>query len=758
VSISLSLGDTGSLTLKQITDELQDLEGHGNTLIHLGDDLNNFLHQPLSSIPSGLSSVKLQYGSSDQTWTPGPVTFTLSGGTCGQISVLTSGTLLTYTDGFPVNLTLGAAPVDNKDCSQKVPISASGAYLCLELDFTLSGGVSVSGTSGPYGVSADGSASSSITVAFYKQCSPSTTLEDAIVSAFKSFVLPLHPDTLDHLALGDYLHYTFNAKLELGLGATVGIDKVLYAAQYKSDLTGVASPLNIDAKLKPHVEAGAKLSFAYDYTGCFEVLLWLSAPKTANLHLYRADIRHQSLGLDLGVTASADASFSVGIDADKVASALGKQFPSLATSDFKTGVFDPASAEVGKYVTEMNTKMGNWLIRLNNAKASLDAAIDRTQDSFLLTNYTIDLTQSYQPAWKLMLDGRFLEAFSLPNTGVTLDTGSGLEKVFSRATSLNLNLFGKFSGTWTNTTVNDSTLLYAGNNTFHLVAYEGKSQIDLIGKSRKEMDIYFAAEGDLSTSNTPVKELDIKLHVILQATSNQNFGAYIARVVGLLLQGQDTRTLTTAITQLAAKPGTTQVLHLIFSQDTYTHKLQASTITQGKPDNEFPDEQNFAAFAYACAQLFGTTQPQNFQYGTRPLDYKLWSRANILANDSAPPANALPDRTSGGSPAAALVYLDGQGLDAMSKMIWNTLSVAANFMNFCADLKTLAAASSATSLASWQDFLKRLQAMIDNEVNVDFIAPTAYALANLCGGAPASVSGPAPGLTSGTSVGITMTY
>jgi hypothetical protein len=758
VSISLSLGNIGSLTLKQLSDELTDLKGSGSTHLNLGHDLDAFLKQPLSSIPSAFTSVALNYGSGDQTWTPGPVTFTLSGGVCGKVSIYTSGNFVSYTDGFPTTVTLGAPPVDNSGCSAKLTITPPEAYVCLELDFTLSGGISVSGGSGIYGVSADGSASSSITVAFYKQCTSSTTLEDAIVSAFKSFVFPLHPDTLNHLAPGDYLHYIFNASLSLGLGATVGVDKVLYAGQYKSDIPGAASALNVTANFKPHAKAGAKLSFAYDYTGTFEVLLWLSAPKAAHLHLYRSSKQDTSLGANLGVAASTDASLTLGIDPDKVAKALTTRFPSLRTSDFKTKVFDPASAEISKYVTEMNTDMGKWLIRLNNAKATLDVAIEATRDRFLLTNYAIDLTQPYQPAWKLMLDGRFLQAFNLPNTGVTLDIGSGLENVFTTATSLKINLFGKFSAAWTDSVINNCSLLYAGNNTFHLIANEGRSQIALINGSKKEIDIYFAAEADLSTTNAPIQNLDIKLHVTLQATSNQNFGAYIAHIVGLLSQGQDGRLLTSAVAQLAAQPNTTQLLHLIFSQATYTNKLQASTITHGKPDNEFPDQQNFAAFASACAQLFGTSQPQNFSYNTRHLDYKLWRQANILSNDSAPPANALPDRTHAGDPTNAKVYLDTLGLDAMSQMIWNTLSVGANFMNFCADLKSLIANSSSTDLSSWQQLIAHLQTIIKNDVDVDFIPPTAYALANLCGGAPASISGPVPNLPKTTSIGVTMTY
>ncbi len=755
MSISVSIGNNGSLSPKLLTDLKEDFAKlKGGSHLSLGHDLDAFLDQPLSAVPALLRSTTVQYTSGNQCWTPGPLSFTLSGGVCGKLAIVTSGDLLSYTDSFPTTVTLGAPPSENKKCSAKPNVSAPDAYLCLELDFKLSGGISGKYTAGIYGVSGDGTASSTISVAFYKHCTVTTTLQDAITSAFEGFVLPLHPDTLNHLAVGDYLHYTCNASLQLGLGATVGVDKVLYCGQYKSDLPKIASPLNIAANLKPEAQAGAKLSFAYDYTGAFEVLLWVAATptaaKTAHLHLYRSSKQDTTFGLDLGISASANASLKSGIKPSDVESALATRVPALKRPAFK-------SSELGKFVTEMNDKMGGWLLKANGEKAALDAAIEKTQDRFLLTDYTIDLTQAWQPAWKLMLEGRFLDAFSLPNTGVTLDTGSGLENIFTTTTSLKLNLFGKLNATWSDSDIDNSQLLYAGNNRFHLICNEGKSLLTQIDNSKREIDIYFAAEADLSATNAPAGPT-INLHVALQATDDQKFGASIANMVSLLTQGQDGRLLTQSVSAMAAKPNTTELLHLIFSPDTYTNKLQASTLdAHGKPDNELPDRQNFTAFAAACGQLFSNDTPQNFTYGTTHLNYALWSRANILANDSQPPDGAKPSRTQPGDPTNARVYLDTLGLSAMSPMIWSTLCVGASFMNLCADLKTLVAATS-TTLDSWQQLITHLQTIIKNDVSVDFIPPTALALATLCGNAPTAVTGPAPNLPAGTSIGITMTY
>ena len=64
------------------------------------------------------------------------------------------------------------------------------------------------------------------------------------------------------------------------------------------------------------------------------------------------------------------------------------------------------------------------------------------------------------------------------------------------------------------------------------------------------------------------------------------------------------------VAALAPVPGATEMLHLIFDETAYA-RLQASTINHGKPDNQAPDQQNYAAFAKACSDLIAES-PANF--------------------------------------------------------------------------------------------------------------------------------------------------
>src|ERR1700761_2023717 len=103
MSISLTVGDTSPLSLSG----LKDLAGAAtDTNLKLGKEFSAYVKQPLSSLPPQFSSTGVQYTSGGGSWTPGmgvapPLSFTLTGGVCGKVSVITCGNLLTYVDEFP---------------------------------------------------------------------------------------------------------------------------------------------------------------------------------------------------------------------------------------------------------------------------------------------------------------------------------------------------------------------------------------------------------------------------------------------------------------------------------------------------------------------------------------------------------------------------------------------------------------------------------------------------------------------------------
>ena len=753
MSFSITVGSRNITSVGPI----KDLKSNIQSDFRLPKELESHLAQPLSTLPAELRNLQLDCDAGP-SWAPGIFTFSLSAGVKSKLAVLFAGdTLVTYADDFPTDISIGPEATPDQPKVQTVTVPAGQAYVCVELQFTIGGGLTVTAPVGSVGVYGSVSDQNTFGNTFYRKCKPSDTLHDAILAAFSNYVLPLHPLTLANLDVGDYLHHDFNASLQVGLGASIGYAKVLYAAQTPAgipQLGGAIESLNLAI---PQFQATASLSFSFNYTGAFEALLWNDSATVGHLHLYRAKEQDTSLGLHLGVGLASDTADAATIMSQQCGALIGKMLPGSLGQKF-TG---KATDEINNFATEGSNKLAGWLAPVNEGQATLDVAIETTKQTFMLLDYTFDLTASaFDAAWKKAIAGDFVAALTTPNGGVQIGVGSGLEKLYTKKTSVNLNLFGQLNATWSDAIISNTSMIYSGNNTFHLMAEEGRQQLALINNSEREIDIYFAAQADFSGNTTKLGA--IELHCVLKATNNPKYGRYLANFLNLMAPAAGQAALAASMQSLASAPGTTEMIHIIFDQSSYG-RLQTSTITSGKPDNEAPDQQNYAEFAQACSRLFDSS-PANFSYSGQSLGYTTWRNWNIASNDQWPaPAGAVPNRTQSGNPSAGLGYLnqDFPQAGSIAPLIGYALQAASDFMNFCADLKSLATVSSAgTGTSAWDSLVARLKSIIKNDVNQDFVAPASLALTWLCTGkGPVSeIKGPAPGMEDKTSIAVTVTY
>jgi hypothetical protein len=422
-------------------------------------------------------------------------------------------------------------------------------------------------------------------------------------------------------------------------------------------------------------------------------------------------------------------------------------------------VSDKAAGAIGDCSSDVNDKVSALLAKVGSTKAELDVAIQTTTQNFLLVDYTFDLgAAEFSTAWGAAVQGRFLDALAVVDGGVSLGIGSGLERLYSKKTSVTLNLFGLLKAAWSDAVIDNTSMVYKGNNTFHLIADEGRQSLSSIGKSSQEIDLYFAAEADLTEANLALGT--INLHLMLKAVNDGAFGVYIANFLSLLTMAvnageMDTSALVESLKAMAAKPGTTEELHVVLPPGAYG-RLQSSTIVKGKPDDQSTDQMNYIAFSEACSELFDHS-PVNFSVGGQRLGYGMWSEWNIASTNGWPaPDGAVPDRLTQGN-------LDG-GADRMSAVypqanghqIGNVLVAASNFMNFCEALKGLAKAS-VVDLAQWNQLVGQLKSIMENALSGYFLAPTGLALVGLCSSAtPNEVVGPLAG--NAKSIAVTMTY
>lgn len=760
MSISLSIGTTnipvGSLT---------DLENSASTLLSLGQEFAGVTSSQLSAVPAGLRSTKISYSGASPKWTmPGalPVSFSLSGSTAGSISILLPGdTMFSYTDAFPTTVTTSGTTTNDKS-SVPQTVGPNDAYISLELDFTLSGTATGNYSTGEFGFTVNGTGSTSITVAFYKRCNPTDTVEAALIAAFGGFVLPLHENTLTNIKPGDYLHYLFTANLQLGLGATAGVDKVFGAGQISQDLTTInAVVVNASAKLE--VQAGAKLAVDYTYGGVFEIVLWKEATNLAHFHLFRSQNQDLSGSLNIGVTVTSDPSASIQVSTTQLISDLVARMPAsiqpAMTNLLTTGV---AKTPINTFVTEANTKITTWLKPLQSGQFSLAFSADKSNQRLLLTNYTIDTTKPYQPAWSDMMAGKFVDAFELPNTGVSLDAGSGVEAVYKTTTSISLNLFGKLNIAWTTTDINASSFVYLGDGIFHLIVNTGVQQIFNMNGVEKKLDVYFALDLDIPAAGgaKPAPEL----HIVFQAINNPTYGMYIVSMLSQLLQGSQSTTLQTAFSALAHQANTSQALHLVFSQTAYQN-IKASVLDKnGVAADDTQDRANYSLYT-AAAQVLFTGEPTDMQINGQTLGYDFWAQTQIASQGgSGDPSLMKPSRTDWpfGFPQQVVSFLTrtiGNQTAIPPTSIYYCLGGANAFMNLCADLQALGQSATVT-IKTWEDLVSQLQHLVSQDIGtfLEFLPSTTLALANAVKSAPTVVAAPDPTLPQGTSLGVTLSY
>ena len=759
MSITISVGTNASNDIT-ITD-LIDLKNDASTLLKLAEPVVALLDKPVSAIPSSDSPITVNYQSGNNSWTVGNFTFGLSGGVSGSIKIFAPGQdLFSYTGGFATTIGQGLQTVSNATTTGKITAGANQYYVCVELDLTLAANAAARVQLGAVGIAPSAGTSDTFKVDFFKTVSGTTLFKDAVAAAFAGFVLPLHSQTYQHMQPGDYLYHQFNATLNVGFGATFGLDQVLFSGQYKADIPSAPAAPSVNTSAKVEVKAGATLGVTFKYTGSFEAFMWKVDANTGRLHLYKNQTTDVNFNFGGTITVIADP--TVSISSGNLSTLVTQVLPGTTGSVVNDLLTGKAQSELNKWVNDLQTKLTNWLKPFQQGKTALQVAIDDTHSSFLLMDYTFDLTAiGFPAAWSKAIAGDYNGALEVPDGGASLDPGSGLEDFHTQTTSVSLNLFGKFQGEWTTAHIDNYSVIYAGNNTFHLTERIGVRETATLNGRGREVDLYFAAAATSTPAGVTLGDVD--LYILLKATNNPNFGKTIAGFLSKAATGPDASELSKQVLATAQQSKAVETLELIFKPSAYG-RLTSSTLQGNKIVDEAADQNNYQEFASACSQ-FETALIANFQI-SNPMDlnYGVWRTWNITANDGSVSSTSVPSRIHSGNTnpgGAAELFIENQfGLSQSFALIAvNSLEAASKFMNICADLKNLASIVEANS-DSWAALRSDLGYIIKSDVPYDFLIPTAYALAVLMGqsGLQPSMSGPATGSPLQPSIAVTAVY
>ncbi len=710
-----------------------------NLAFSLDSTLISLLDTALGKVPSSASKSSITFTSPAASWNPGggPVQFGIQGGAAGTLEVVTSGDLVSYTDGL------------DSPQQKSITVAANIAYVKLSLNFTISANASANYSGGAYGVKSALDTSATYAITFCKEFDPSTLVRTAIAQTFESFVLPFHIDTLTQMSDGDYLLHEFDGNLHLSFGLYAGLDQVLYAGQSSVDIRQTfGSPLaTLSAQTKPEITLGATLDFSFQYATRFEALLSKTGG-TARLHLFRSANATSSATLKAGLTFDANTSASITSHAQTVQDSLVKTAGGAGSAG--GAALDQvlkstnAVSEIDKYVAEVNEKLSSWLNRANGLQANLQVAIETSRSRTVLASYAFDLTSAnYPTAWQAAISGDFVNA--LQTGAVTLDIGSGLEQTYQTKTSFACNFFNLWSlSTWSQFTSNVS-LVYAGNNVFHLIAKADRTtETDSMG-AMHSMDVYFSATAGVTTGGK-VSNTDINLHIDLTAQSDPKAASTIATMLSAIEGGPVCDALARGMHAFAtnSKKGTAQ-LQVTIPSSAYS-RVNCDPYNGDKPltGSTHNDSVNWAAFAQAADDLNAWPLRQMSTVSTQNLmflkSFNAWEDLNKAANGSTTPNRVHRGDAMGNNWPEDFPQVD----DLSRKLIVHSMLAGQSFMNFCADLRDLMNVADVNSAGTtWNVLLQLITNAIKADLDVDFLRPAALAIIRLCESQANVVSGPA---------------
>lgn len=736
-SVALQVGadslSTDHIAFNDLSKTAQDLK------FVFDGQLSALLNQPLSAVPHGTHcGLALDAGKSSWTLAGSPATFTLDpkGSAAVTIHLPAKAPLFSY----------------YKDFGNTEPASCPGKqdsiYVITEFQFGMTGNLTAKASTGSFGITTDDKGSISCTVRNYKVFPVNTLLRDALVGALAAFTLPLHRDTLNSLGDGDCIYYEFDGSLNVGFGVTYGIDTS--AGGYSlSEIGAVFEKLsnffNVSVSQIFIASATVGASAKFNWSRRFQCFLERSKPDpgkagTATLHLSPGTTSQRGLQFSADAGISPLSSPQLSANADTITQwilqkAYGNPNPQLGEA--LQSLLDQLKKEVPKYTSEANKWLAGLFKKLGTeGEISLALLLPHTTNFLSAFTWHFDLTNTAFPqAWQDAINGDFLGA--METGAVTLDPGSGFEKVHYDSTRLTLTVFGLNYFQSIDTYFTRSTIRYAGNGQFFLETETGKvaATLDIGSKSSTVIYLEGNAQGADAGGSIEASKIQIRLHGILSSTNDKTQTARLGALLGslgpLLQEGSADVTSAGAIfDHFSSQPGVSS-LHLICDASALS-RLPADAV-------------NWSAYTWASDKIpSDPAQFLNKWLGGNPngsfyKSYSSWAAFNRLINgytdtDGNPDPNHPTDRENyGNAQPSLLTNYFGDGLSLIDTNQLNLyFSAGQQYMNLCADLSATARRLDPNATANWDLLTGRLAQVAQADIDPWFGPTVLLALAMSC--------------------------
>lgn len=681
--------------------------------------LEKFAMLPVKQAAEAKASAKLSLSGSASWKTTNGIGFSLTPAASCSIGVDV------VSEPFPVAMSI--------ESTQTAKVQAGPTpgkvYVNIDLDFSIQGTVSGSGTFSGVGIAGKASGSKAATLTFCQPVDDSLPTLTAIKTAFSQLVFPLDPGSSRSMQTGALTKVSFDGAFDFEVDVTYGLgDHKVSApslAKVQQSLQGVVqiTPPSLE------INAGAKGSVSYTHADHFALIVDKTDDSTAMLYLVRSSENDwgASVGVNVGVTST---NATVSIDQSALQAVVTKV---TGSSKIAGQVVSAASQPLNNLQTSLNGKLRSTISDLSG-QAGLVFSLNRQKGHTALFAFSVDLATANlaEKSWSALVGGSVVNALALK--GFTLQAGSGVSDSLKRSSTIQFQFFNLYSFQSVTDYFSNAYTELGPDGTVRVFQDVGQEQQIDTKRALAQFRIHFVATATEDALSN-ISKANVDMYIELAESGSSKSGAILANTIGLIPANLSVHAAQSAmVTYLASHP--TGKLTLINIVKSSAYQKLSCTPYNGKKPLPLPHEQdqdNWNAFQNATETLM-----PEIPFVPR-LSFLWWinfNRACIDRVDSTIP----PDRRQTGNPNAVPPgFFDP--IASPGSLVSYFLLASSGFMNLCEDLKILAAATQAIDVTSqWNNLLNFLTMIVTKDVFIDYAKPTAGALLHQCSVGGADVS------------------
>ena len=730
ISIDVTKDLDSSSALKTLLSSQQ-----GAVFTLLGE-LEKYALEPIKQAAAAKANAKLALNDPASWKTTNGIAFSLTPAASCSISVDVA------SETFPVAMSIESTQTKSVAAGP----SPGKAYVNIDLDFSIQGSVTDSGTFVGLGVAGKASGSKTATLTFCQQVDDSVPTLTALKMALSQVVFPLDPTCIKDMQVGTIAKVSFDGAFDCEADVTYGLGDHKVSAP---SLAKVQQSLESVVQIKPPSEdlnVGAKGSVTYTHTDHFALIIEKTDASKAVLYLVRSAESDwgASVGITLGVTAT-DA--TVSIDQTALQTVVGK----VTNSSTLAGqVASAVSQPLNNLETSLSGKLKS-VIADATGQTGLTVSLGRQKGHTALFTFDVNLALSDQVAksWSALAGGSVIEALAFK--GFTLQAGSGVSDSLKRSSTIQFQFFNLFSFKSVTDYFSTAYTDFGPDGTIRVFRDVGQEQQNDTKRALADFRIHFVATAT-EDARSNVSQENVDLYIELSESGRSKDGATLAQAVGLISADASVHAAQTAMTTyLAIHPKGKLNLIAIVKRSAY-QKLSCTAYEDNKPLPlpHAQDQDNWTAFQDAT----GTLMPD--LAFIRKLDFALWIDFNRACIDKVD-STIVPDRRHNGDLSNVPQELFARvGAPGAQVNYWMLASMG--FMNLCEDLTNLAATTPTVDDADqWKNVLNFLTDIVTKDVYAEYAKPIAGALLSQCAIGGAEVTAVADLPTDSSSLTCTLT-